>query len=93
MNEGPGLTWIRVGGAVIRAPSSRPEGNGEGWPVGPWAWAEACACVERGLYVLVVAWEGGGGGPRCCRFVFLPTFISSLVYFSLKHGCYAKSCS
>lgn len=28
---------------------------------------------------------------RCCRFVFLPTFISGLVYFSLKRGCYAKS--
>lgn len=27
----------------------------------------------------------------CCRFVFLPTFISGLVYFSLKRGCYAKS--
>lgn len=55
--------------------------------------AEACAHVERGLYVLAVAWEGGGGGPRCCRFVFLPTFISSLVYFSLKRGCCAKSWS
>lgn len=28
---------------------------------------------------------------HCCRFVFLPTFISGLVYFSLKRGCYAKS--
>lgn len=58
-NEGPSLTWIRVEGAVIRAPSSHPEGYGEGWPVGPWAWVEACAHVERGLYILVVEWEGG----------------------------------
>ena len=59
MNEGSSLTWIKVEGAVIRAPSSHPEGNGEGWPVGPWAWVEACARVERGLYILVVEWEGG----------------------------------
>lgn len=35
----------------------------------------------------------GGSQPHRCRFVFLLTFISGLVYFSLKCGCYAKSCT
>lgn len=48
------------------------------------------ARMERATSVLPARQERGRR-PHCCRFVFLPTFISGLVYFSLKRGCYAKS--
>lgn len=48
-----------------------------------------CARLESDIRAS--CYMGRGTGPRCCRFVFLPTFISGLVYFSLKRGCYAKS--
>lgn len=55
MDEGPGLTWIRVGGAVIRAPSSRPEGNGEGGPG-----RGVCTCGKRAICASCCMGRGRG---------------------------------
>lgn len=89
--QGPGTTQIRVEGPVIRVPSSSPEGNGEGWPVDPRAWVKVCAHVESDVHAGCCMGKAGRG-PRCRRFVSLPTFISGLAYFSLKPARISCGC-